>query len=105
MAPRAVRAVAPDDNQPQCDLALAIQQFAAAQREQTGEIRRLRLSVRAGIRQVQPACTAVRGLCAWWKKYGPWLLGASPGVLVAVGAISPSAAAALKAFFSTFGAG
>lgn len=72
-----------------------VDEQAAATRELAAEVRKLRMSVRAGIRQVQPACTAVRGLCAWWKKWGPWLLGSIPGVLVGVQALSPSAAEAL----------
>lgn len=78
---------------------------ADATRELAAEVKRLRITVQAGIRQVQPACNAVRGLCAWIKKYGPWILGAAPGVLVAIGAISPNAATALKAALAALGGG
>jgi hypothetical protein len=94
-------------NDPPCDPALlvetlvgALERFAIAQEGQSAEIRRLRFTIRAGVRQVQPACNAVRGLCGWVKKWGPWILGSAPGVLLAIGAISPNAAEALAAFLA-----
>jgi hypothetical protein len=69
-------------------------------REQTSEIRRLRLSAQAAAREVAPAIKTVRNLCVALRKWGPWVLATAPGVLVAIGAISPNAAAALKALIS-----
>lgn len=81
----------------------AIDRQTAAITEQSSEIRKLRQSVRAGIRQVQPACASVRGLCHWAKTWGPRLMWSAPGVLVAIGAISPNAAEALKAALRALG--
>lgn len=92
---RAVRVI-DGDNTPPCPQAEATLVLAA-------EVRKLRLTVRAGIRQVQPACTAVKGLCAWTRRWGPWALGSIPLVLTSVGAISPQAAKGLAALLKAFG--
>jgi hypothetical protein len=76
---------------------------ADATRELAAEVRRLRLSVQAGIREAQPVIKSIKGWCAWWRKYGPWLIGSIPGVLVAIGALSPNAADALKLLLAAAG--
>jgi hypothetical protein len=85
---------------PQADATMAL----------ASEVRKLRMTVAVGLRQAQPALRSVK--CAgdraettakWLKKWGPWLLASGPGVLVAVGAISPNAANALKVFLAGFG--
>jgi hypothetical protein len=103
MPPRpAARIVVPEEPQMTngCPQAEAIREQTQAIREQSLEIRRLRLTVQSGIRQMQPACTAVRGLCAVAKKWGPWMLASAPGVLLAIGAISPNAAKALASLLA-----
>lgn len=86
-----------------CPQAEAIREQTAAMREQTQEIRLLRMAVKAGIREVQPVLTSVKGFCQWIRKWGPWFLGSIPGVLVAIGAISPNAANALQRLLMGFG--
>jgi hypothetical protein len=113
MPPRpAARIVATDDNScPQTvmlqaladavgDLAKNAKEQAEASKAQAVEFRKMRLTLQAGIRQMQPACTAVRGLCAVAKKWGPWMLASAPGVLLAIGAISPNAAKALAVWLA-----
>lgn len=83
------------DNTPPCPQAEATLMLAA-------EVRKLRMSVRAGIRQVQPACTAVRGFCSWWRKWRLVLLAGAPSALLGVNALTPQAAKALAEILKAF---
>lgn len=83
---------------------------AAATRELAEEVAKLRAAFTDAAEKLEPALETIAGfggrldaLCRWLKKYGPWLLASAPGVLVAIGAISPNAAAALKIFLAGFG--
>lgn len=41
-------------------------------------------------------------LCSFLRRRGPWLLASVPGVLMAIGAVTPNAADALAAFLKGF---
>ena len=67
-------------------------------------------AVREGTIAFQPAADTVAGagqrldaLCSFLAKKGPWLLASVPAVLLAIGAISPNAAAGLKAGIAALG--
>lgn len=85
----------------QHDQVTATREQTEAIREQTAEIKRLRLGVQAGAREIAPAFKTIKNLCQTIRKWGPWILATAPGVLVAIGAISPNAAAALKALIGS----
>jgi hypothetical protein len=76
---------------------------AEATRELALEVRRLRLSVQAGLREAQPVLKSIKGWCSWWRKWGRWIIASTPGVLVAIGALTPNAAEGLKALLVAFG--
>lgn len=44
-------------------------------------------------------------LCAWLKRWGPWVLGLAPVILSAAGAMSPEVATKLIAAISTLASG
>lgn len=80
---------------------------AQALREQTAVAQELVAELRTWRETFKPAADAVVGfearldaLCKWLRRWGPLALASAPGVLVAIGAISPNAASALKAFLT-----
>lgn len=90
-APRRRRSRAVD---PQAEAMLAL----------AAELKAVNITLGNAVETLKPAIETVHGfgdrldaLCQFLKKKGPWLLGSAPGVLLAVQAISPSAAKALQA--------
>lgn len=97
-APRLARNPAPE-NRPDLPNEPEPCAQAEATRELAAEMRELRKEVAAGVLAVTPALETITAfgdrldaLCLFFRKRGPWILASAPGVLVAIGAISPNAA-------------
>ena len=77
---------------------------AKAQADFTAAIQRAVDILEPGMNTLHGFGERLDGLCAFMKKRGPWILGAIPGVLVAIQAISPQAAKGLQAALVALGA-
>lgn len=80
---------------------------AEATRELAAEVRKLTDELVIFAKAAEPALNTVTGfgerldaLCLFFRKRGPWILASAPGVLVAIGAVSPNAAKWLATFLA-----
>jgi hypothetical protein len=85
----------------------AIVRHAAAMEEIAAALNRTATAIETGVAEIKPAAHffveaggRLDALCRFLTRKGPWILASIPPVLVAVGAVSPNAAAAMKSFFA-----
>lgn len=95
--PRAPRAVstAPasiPNEPPACEQAEATRELAAEVRKLTDELVIFAKAAEPALETVTGFGQRLDALCLFFRKRGPWILASAPGVLVAIGAISPNAA-------------
>lgn len=88
----------------------AIREQTEAMREQTATMSSLLAAIQEGVEAFRPAADEIRDLGQAQKKLCAFIVGnrlkitaATIGLLVGVGAISPSAGEALQNFFKTLG--